>query len=118
MSSGDQFSYRFLRDRCWQLAGVGGEEAKVTRDFCTLSERPLLGGESAGQRRPELPARNEWAVSVLGLSIGVAAEEEEDGAKSRPERTRGTSKLIASTASGRPAALLAIVCYCQHYQLR
>ena len=99
---------------------MGGEEAKVTRDLCPLSERPLLGGESAGQRRLELPARNEWAASVLGLSIGAAAEveEEEDGARSRPERTRGTSKLIATTASGRPAALLAVVCYCQHYQLR
>ena len=79
---------------------MGGEEAKVTRDLCPLSERPLLGGESAGQRRLELPARNEWAASVLGLSIGAAAEEEEDGARSRPERTRGTSKLIATTASG------------------
>ena len=113
------------RRRDWRLldrgvtgAGSGGEEAKVTRDFCPLSERPLLEGESAGQRRLELPARNEWAASVLGLNIGAAAEEEEDGARSRPERTRGASKLIATTASGRPAALLAVVCYCQHYQLR
>ncbi len=96
-----------------------GEEAKVTRDFCPLSERSPLGGESVKQRRLELPARNEWAASVLGLSIGAAAEVEADGARSRPECTRGTtSKLIATTASGRPAALLAVVCYCQHYQLR
>ena len=76
---------------------MGGEETKVIRDFCPLSERPPLGGESAGL---VLPARNEWAASLLGLSIGAAAEEEEDRARSRPERTRGTSKLIATTASG------------------
>ncbi len=67
---------RQRRNRCWQLAGEGGKEAKVTRDFCPLSERPVLGGEGAGQRRLELPARNEWAASMLlGLSIGAAAEE-------------------------------------------
>ena len=50
------------RRRNWRLldrgatgAGSGGEEAKVTRDFCPLSERPLLEGESAGQRRLKLP---------------------------------------------------------------
>jgi hypothetical protein len=66
---------------------VGGVEAKITRDLCPLSERPPLGRESAGKRRLELPARNKWAASVLGLSIEAAAEEEEDGARSRPERT-------------------------------
>ena len=53
-------------------AGEGGEEAKVTRNFCPLSDRPPLGGEGARQKRLELPTRNEWAASMLlELSIGA-----------------------------------------------
>ena len=42
---------RDWRPLCWQQEIEGGEEAKVTRNFCPLSDRPPLGGEGAGQRR-------------------------------------------------------------------